>query len=607
MSPALIMFAIQAAIKIGKSAGKAYITATRDRALLLPPPRTIGQTVSDADLFFDEEAETFLSPESEKVHPKAERINELRQTLSRNGNLDNKEASEFKQYHLQCQAILDLDDPEYQYNRGPWGEKIHIEAKELNALVTIDTYSWEGRKAPKWWLSFGETVFDVALQYARTDHRVCDLNTTQGQALNTFLRSIEDLELTELDLQDFPAKMLVTVLDVASAHPGIITGGARGQKLIGATTLALSKEIDTKLNDCCGTDRGSVKEWGNIIFRSILLSAGNIAIEDPAAYLGINGPKSEKMASAVGKAILDVVFVEGEIQFRELFDGPGLEAVTHAALGVVAKHPDILLDTENKGLSNLVTAMAQDLAATETIYAKEALPEILRLLLDNTADNLELFWQDQTDPHSHLLIVAASHILKTLADDSTGQWQLQFTHADAIQVLDCIFKELKANPAWLTNGDETFKAALETILDETLSILRAKGDPQMSRAAAINIISIVAASTLSRAEFIEDVSYKGSIKPFITACLDVIVSSAFANDGANEKEIFMIKCQLMRDDGLDLILKVVLDLLQKSKLGSPEDKMILLNKLEHGITALVQDIKSGKGVNISSLESTMMN
>ena len=284
----------------------------------------------------------------------------------------------------------------------------------------------------------------------------------------------------------------------------------------------------------------------------------------------------------------------------------GLEAVTQAALTVVSKHPDILLNTSNKGLNELVSSMAEDLAKTDTLFAKEAMPEILRLLLDNTADNIELIWPDPKDVSSHLLTKAASRTLKVLADNSTGQWKLEFTHSDAVEVIGCVFDELKANPAWLTGDARDFDTALNVILDETLSVIRTKGDPKMTRNAAKNILFTTMTTALTRVEFMEKHPYGYAAKPFITACLDVILTEVIKPDEYTNEELFKIKCQLTRDAGLDMLLSFVFGILEQTDLGTEAEKEAFLVNLKQGLKKLVQDIKDGKAIDLSKLEDNLI-
>ena len=309
MSPILIMFAIRATLKLGEASKKAYIDSTRDRTLILPPPKTFGSNHYNALKFFKIHSKRFLDESSDWAHPKAKRINQLLLTANPN-DYTTEERAELIEYHKMGRSILDLEQGLGPWGLGKWGEPVNLDSDECRGLLAIGTWTYDGKENTKWWQNMAETLFDLGLEYAMGDPNICNPETTTGQALKTFLASLEKIEFTETELQDFPSMLLITALDVASTHPNLITGGERGQKILSATTKALSEEIVKQLADCEDIHRPAVKEWGSTIFRTILTSAGRIVVDDPGTYLGINGEKSEEMAAAVGGAVYELVFIQ---------------------------------------------------------------------------------------------------------------------------------------------------------------------------------------------------------------------------------------------------------------------------------------------------------
>jgi len=596
----MIMFAIRATLKIGLAAKEAYIQSTRERPMLLPPAfafKNINTKGANAFFRLDKSKKRFLKGETGQAHPQAKHIEDLVKKYKKT-SLDEGEANLFIDYCKECKRVLDLE-------KGiDWEEKIvpSLKSDEAMALVTLNTWTIDGAEKPEWWKNFGEVLFDVGLEYAMTNPNICNSSTTTGQAMKTFLGSLEEYELATLEAKDIPSALLITTLDVAATHPGIIIGGENGQKILGATIKSLSKDIDKRLQECEPTDRDNVREWGQLVFRSMLTSAGRLAVEEPGTYLGIHGEKSEAMASAIGGALLDVILgtETGTINLTAVFNGPGIEAITRAALKVVAKHPDIAIDTDNEGIRGLVSVMANDLAAMNNTYSKEALPEVLHLLLENTAENLELIWPNPDNPQKHLFVTAAGTTLRVLArKPANAKWGLAFSHTDAVEVVQSVFEELKANPAWLAGDDPAFTNVLEVILDQTLIVIREKGGDELTRDAAKAIISAALGAALSRVEFTENSPTGATTETFMKACLEVILSTIFQTDDLK------VKCQLTRDLGLDALLAVTFDSLERADLGSPEEKTAALATLKTVRGNLVEDLKKGKGIDFTEIETTL--
>jgi hypothetical protein len=307
------------------------------------------------------------------------------------------------------------------------------------------------------------------------------------------------------------------------------------------------------------------------------------------------------MASAVGGAMLDLILSDTTgTGYKKLFDGPGLEKVTRAALSVVAQHPDIVLDTDNQGISELVSAMATDLAQMSTPYTGEVLPEVLRLLLENSAGSLELVWQDRDKPSTHLLLLAAKKALTVVsAKPADGQWKLEFTPADAVEVVECVCTELKANPAWLLHDASEFEPLLQVLLDQTVNIIRAKAGPEVTREAAKNILFAAIPACLSRAEFSKNITIDGQTKAFFNACLETILAAAFKSTDMKAR------CRLTSAMGLELLLDVAFDALERTDLSNDTKAQEALDKLKAALDTFVQKLEKGEGTDFSIIETAL--
>ena len=601
MTPTMIMFAIRAALKIGAAAQEAYITATRQRELILPLAiRFEGLDTDGAYSYFleTEIRERFLEGKTGSPHPKAEQISELLDMYAASTGFGaTPQAKELVAYCRECQQILALESGT-EWEKGQVVS--NLDEKEALGLITLSTWTRDGEAQPQWWKDFGETLFDIGLEYAMSNPTICNPSTSTGRAFQTFLGSLEKIELTGLKAKDVPGTLLVVTLDAVAANPDLLSGGQRGQKLIGETVKALSLNIDEKLSRCEPADRDSVREWGALVFKSILTSAGRMAVENPGEYLGIQGDKSEEIASAVGGALLDIVVPtqSGAMNLSAAFSTQALEAISKAALTVVAKYPALAVKSKNKGVQGLIQAMANDLASLDNIYGKESLPDMLRLLLENTGENLELIWPNTNAPKSHLFITAASTTLKALAHKSPNDtWKLDFSHSDAVEVTQAVFSELQANPAWLVGKSTKVQELLGTVLDQTLLIVRAKGGKEVTRNAAKMIISTSLHTALSRLEFTEKYPAADSTQPFIGACLDVILAAAF------EDPDIKVKCRLTRDAGLDVLLEASFAAIGSATLNTPDDKQKALGALERVLTQLVGEIKQGKGMSLQGIHT----
>ncbi|GAB7021744.1 hypothetical protein [Salidesulfovibrio brasiliensis] len=592
MQLSLILFAIRASVKLGTAARKAYVEDTRDRDLILPPLKTdLDIPVGDARNFFLIHEE-YLDPQR-GLHANPARIRALLDDFN-GGDWDEEKEAELIKLYKECRST------EYLRTHGSeWTEGGPLTDEEIEGLLALGTWTREGQ-SPVWWKTIGEALFDVGLDYAMNDPNICNPETSSGKALSTFFASLQELDLTEAELENVPSFMLTTTLDILSSHPGVITGGKRGQALLAATTKTLGKDIAKRLGQDGDTE---TREWCELVFQSLLTSGGRLAVSDPGAYLGIHGEHSEAMTEAIGGALLDVVLEsDDQLNLKGIFDLPALEAVSDAALLAVAKHPDMIAADAGKGVRGLITDMARDIAAMDALFCREAGPEIIRLTLENTADNLEHLWPDVNEPQQHLLCQAAKKTLSILGKAPAGDaaWKLEFSRDDAVDVVAHVFTEIKANPAWITGDSDILNDVLPVALDEVLAVIRARGGKETTREAARSILKATLTSALTRAELIGHSEYEGEMRPFIVACVDLALAAAFQSGDRK------VKYRLARLEGLKTLVAVVLSAAEEGNLGMDEAaRTAALQKLEIALGKVVDDVENGRGIDWNALEQSL--
>jgi hypothetical protein len=214
-----------------------------------------------------------------------------------------------------------------------------------------------------------------------------------------------------------------------------------------------------------------------------------------------------------------------------------VDLVLKAALTAVAKHPEILVDKKDAGLRALLVSVASELGQFDTLLTPAVVPEVTRLILEKTGENLELLWPEMAKkPENHLLLTAGKTTLAILTKKppAGARWKPAFGRDDLLAVTGTVFDELVQNPAWLLAAAGDTDASLRAALDAALGVLRARGTRQLSVATATEVLQASIRAVALRAEFLEKMPAGGPMagQPVLAAALDAILATIYDPPGA---------------------------------------------------------------------------
>ena len=113
--------------------------------------------------------------------------------------------------------------------------------------------------------------------------------------------------------------------------------------------------------------------------------------------------------------------------------------MARATLAAIAEHPELVTGTNRAAIKVLLSEIAGTLSRYKALLTPHIVPEVTRVILENTGQNLELIWPGlRDDPENHLLLTAAKTtlpILSQVPEDGAG-WTLTFGRGDILTVLD---------------------------------------------------------------------------------------------------------------------------------------------------------------------------
>ncbi|TIH19849.1 hypothetical protein D0S45_00490 [Marinifilum sp. JC120] len=591
----IIIFAIRASIKIGEAGYKSYVDITRNRELVLPLPRMpeLMTNTRAWRLFFNEEGEArhFVDGDNERkinAWPKLQNFKE--KTLE---SLTEEELETLLELAKQAKmAILLEEDPKFSLSN------IH----SISALHTVQ--GWEkGLSTATAVQHVAGTIIEVGVDFLQLNPQLFNTNTSEGKLIKHFIDELDQIDFSEETLDNLPVLLFAATLETVSSNSQIFGNNKNVHALIGnsANKIAtLVKDRNNKINQTGLTatekrnKRFEMEEWGELVFRGILDASARTAISDPGNFLGIQGEASQEIAKRIGDDVLELMIGDDSIEFKPIFSQAGAERLTKTALAVISKHPKLITNSDDK-INKLLSEIAAGLAGTNMpLFDDAMLPEVARIMLEKTGENLDLLWpNDQHSPKENILFIATQATIKALTDSNPDYpyWRPDFTHAEMLMVVESVCDEIKSNPAWITGNNDNYNTALNLALTQTVACLKAR-KTDISVETSAKIIAEVIKGIALREELLKETIFAdGGRKNIAAAAIDAMISSIF--DCPDD----LIKWRLCRDEVLQEIVKVLMSELADSK-ASPE----AVNSLKSILDSFINDIKDGGKIDFAKLK-----
>ena len=596
----LILFAIQNALRLGVQARAAYVDATRRRSLILPLPNY----QSKADVY---DAVEYFNNSGKRHIPESKLLGDLRSQLEQTdtitqivNNLSEDQKTELMVLHSDF-ATLDFIEKGFEFEETSDG----FIPEDLINILRIRQWRKGNDPHPTLLRRFAGTFIEIGVDYFAHFPGALNKNSRHGKALYVLFTSLDEIKFSEdfaeQRIGDLPGRLLIATLESVSENSEFLSGDPKYQKLIAVTSKALVKDVAERIKMIRESTGGAgnedreerVKAWAELVFRSVLASGGRFVASNPKEFLGIEEPAESELVSHVGHAVLGFVLDQPQGHLDRVFGREGLEVVIRASLSALGRHPELLLDTENMALKSLLSQVASALGKQKTILKAGILPEVTRMILERTGENLYLLWPNWAKhPENHLLLTAARTVIDSLTFMPSGaKWKPQFTRDDMLTVLETTFDEFVNNPGWLIDRSGKVNDNLKVALEAMLGVLRKQQDRRLSTRDASQIISAGLKAVARRQEFLERLP---NGPPMVAALIDAILRSIFRKK--NDRAAW----SLVRSEVILGTIKAALNLLAEA--GVTEEKV---KKLATFMKKQVKAVNEGKPWSLELFETEL--
>jgi hypothetical protein len=578
----LILFAIRSGIRLGTQARAAFVDSTRAREIALPLPdfRTTPEP-HDATEYFERGG-------GGRHLTRLPRAGELLRK-ARGSALTPDEQREFVGLYVDCLLQDRLERGELKSTAGENG----LSVDEWTALVTIRQWRPGADPQPTLLRRAAATLIEIGVDYFATVPGAVDPNSATGRALVGVLSGLQSIDFTDAfapeNMGRLPGRLLVAAFETVSQHPELLTGDHKVQELLESTAGALARDVKHRIEDLERKgradldNRDAIAGWAELVFRSVVGSGGRMVLSDPAAYLGTRDAGQVALVSQVGLDVLSFVLDQPAGRLAQAFSKEALDVVLKSALRTVGQHPELV--SGDRTLRALLGAVASELAGEDTLVTAAVLPELARIVVEQTGEHLELVWPAGVkDPRRHLLLTAAKTTLAILSRPPAAgaAWAPRFGRDEVLRVTETVLDELVKNPAWLVATARDADANLGVALDATLDVLRTRGDGRLDTKTAVDVLRAAAHAVAMRAEFLEALPAGAAPagRPLVAAAVDAVIASIF--DPAVKASAAW---QVTRSEAVVAAVRIALSELAGTSV-SPERVSALRTAVERNVAAL---------------------
>jgi len=278
----------------------------------------------------------------------------------------------------------------------------------------------------------------------------------------------------------------------------------------------------------------------------------------PTTYLGARQGAEGTIVASLISTFTGLVLTDTRVDLRGALSSAGLQTMVRAALSAVADNPGVLdLGEGKEGIEQVIVRTIAAIPGRGHLLAADLVPEILSLVLRNTAANLPaILAHDGKDPRKNLAIVATGAVLRALSDNNGTHWDPPLTQSQVLAVLQTVLDEVVRNPDWLARHLAGDDPVLEIALSATLASLGGVADKGLSgevmtRALQAAIAAVV--SNLSLLDKLPDPATAGT-EIASTQVLDLVFDQILG-----KPQSVNVKWRLANAGTLSAVIEIALD------------------------------------------------
>jgi hypothetical protein len=587
----LVMLGIQAAIRINEQYRKGFADSVRSNAITVPLPNfNPAPNLATAITFYT------VGGGVEFVAKNA-RVSALIAKVQASGALSllAEESSEFFALFGEHNALLVARNGNLITTDNSSANPAAFSNEDVLSLLELRQWRKGQNPNPSMLQRMAGTFISIGVAYLANDSQLASTNSVKGKALLGFLQAIEPINFAEGAPSQIVEQLFVAAIETVRDNASLVSSDKWAQTLVHDVAAGLfddaKKLTDAEAGNLSGQER--IGRWTQLIFRSVLKSAGDSALNHPDIFFaGLNAGQAD-VVSRVGRALLGAGVGQDGDHLDHLFTPETLDAIAKASFAAVAAHPELVAHGNDR-LQKLIGSIPEELASAPALLTRDFVPEAIRIILEKTGENLDALMPAGQNPSKNLLLVASKEVLALIiAPAPAGAvWKLRFGPAQIEEVLRTVIDAVAANPAWLVNEAGGANSLLGGVTKDVIEVLRTRTGPLLRPDTGIAILK---ASYGAVSRSLQFAAKDPANKRLIADVLDAVFTTVFGT-AADSRAAWL----LLRDDAVVRLTSVVLD-----ALGRHGITPVLIAIVKTELTGATQTLDAGKPWSIEGFAESL--
>lgn len=536
-----ILFAINAAIRLGRNTRQAYAKSLKSRAIVLPLPRfiTLAQDLQLARTFFSdtdplkggarflneiEHLQVLHERDSDPRHPRP--LTELERGMY---------YDYFKRFYLTLQAgnegSLSVDQ---------------VSAEELASLLRIRQWERGLASGTSPLQTVAGTLVELGIDYFHQVPGALNRDSSLGKVMFHFLSALDQIPFSQQPLMQARMQRILPLLFVAAAESTAelsenIRADEHIQTFIRIAATGIASDLSERLQGLNARQEVSALRWGPIILRSVVSNAAGYVFAQPSSvFTGLDSGANELISQTASVLLEALIHDPDSLDLAAGLNSDNLDRLFQTAFGVIAAHPQLIANGE--GFRQIIVGLSGSLA--QTSFRQPAfLPEIARLILLHSAHNLPALWRPAEQGFQHILLTAAQETLFTLSSDGSGAWRPILNGEQLLGILNKVLEVAAQNPEWITEevgGRTLLRNLLRTAID---ALAEAPAEERLSPAVFLSVLDdlIIAfsedAGLLATLQFFENQDEKMLLRRSLRLIVSATLNNALTHPAARRAEL----------------------------------------------------------------------
>ncbi|MBX3732703.1 MAG: hypothetical protein KF791_08920 [Verrucomicrobiae bacterium] len=454
MDPNLVLFAVEAGIKLGRKINDVLVDETAQRPLLMPLGELVGSvTQGEAMAFFRDHRELFKS--GQPCHGLEEDTAQLVQIYR-------------AMRSVELAGVVPVSDVNQR--------QLEL-VGQLAGLGQFDAKF--GARNPVRRV-FG-TVVEIGIDYFATHPEAMGRNSGAKRVLGAFIGGLKETDFAEGAGRQILADLLGAALSALSNHAALKVDDERLKVLFAGITGAVAEDLRRAVADEDETRR---QQFFRRIGTSLLRGAAGALVSDVDLFL----PDDD--AALFVKETLGQV-LQGLQGQEDLFNNQSLELIFKSALRTAAEHPEVM--TDRKVLQSLISRTAAVLGDRKwkRLFSAETAGAVLHEALEVARENMELL-MDPQHPQEQLLADALAAMAGSLSSRLAGGGSIQdlLSRRQVLELTRVVLGEVARHPEHLLGdaGGDPGKTVLAQVI---ASVARALGEDPTAVTSGDGFLSLV--------------------------------------------------------------------------------------------------------------------